>query len=330
MIGFLGLDSASPGYYTQAHAERLQAFADQAAVAIENARLYDAVRRHAADLEQRVQERTAELARREADLRAANEKLKELDRMKSEFVSNVSHELRTPLANIISYLYLVEQGKPEKHAEYLGTLHRESALLNCLIEDLLHISRLDLGKAQPALAPVDVNRLVMVLAGDRAGMFADRGLTLGTYVDPDLPIIQADEKLLIQVLTNLMTNAMNYTPSGGVVTVKTGLQAGGVEGEAWSVERPAEAPPSTLDAPRSTKEQWITLSVSDTGPGISPEEQAHLFERFFRGDAARQTNAPGTGLGLAISQELIERHGGQITVESQGGVGSTFTAWLPL
>ncbi|MCX6030097.1 MAG: PAS domain S-box protein [Chloroflexi bacterium] len=321
VIGFLGLDSAQPGFFTQVHAERLQAFADEAAVAIENARLYDEVRRHAAELEQKVAERTAELTQREAALRAANEQLQQLSRLKSEFVSNVSHELRTPLANIKTYLWLLERGKPEKHAKYMETLHRESELLQSLIEDLLHLSRLDLGKVQPVLAPVDVNQMVTLLVGDRATLFADRGLTLEARVEPNLPLIQADEKMLIQVLTNLMTNAMNYTPAGGTVTVKTGLEIadGGL--------RIADA----QDLHSATyNPQWVTFSVSDTGPGISAEEQAHLFERFYRGEAARQTAVPGTGLGLAICQELVERHGGRMTVESQPGAGSTFIVWLPV
>jgi PAS domain S-box-containing protein len=199
----------------------LKGLADQAALAIANARLHDEVRRHAAELEQKVAERTAELTQRETALRVANEQLQQLSRLKSEFVSNVSHELRTPLANIMTYLWLLDHGKPDKRVQYMETLNREAELLKCLIEDLLHLSRLDLSKTQPALAPMDVNRLVTLLVGDRSTLFADRGLTLEAHTAPHLPLIQADEKMLIQVLTNLMTNAMNYTPAGGAVTVST-------------------------------------------------------------------------------------------------------------
>jgi signal transduction histidine kinase len=321
VIGFLGLDSATAGFYTQAHAERLQAFADQAAVAIENARLYDEVRRHAAELEGRVAERTAELTQREEALQTANEKLTELDRMKSQFVSNVSHELRTPLANISTYLSLLECGRPEKHDRYMETLHREANLLARLIEDLLQLSRLELGMVRPELRPVDVNRLVTLLVGDRALLFANRGLTLEASVEPGLAPVQADEKMLTQVLTNLMTNAMNYTPAEGKVIVSTHARR---RGEGGDVTGAAQDPAG------ETGPAWVTLSVADTGPGISAEDQARLFERFYRGEAAHQSGAPGTGLGLAISQELVARHCGHITVESEVGHGSTFSVWLPV
>jgi PAS domain S-box-containing protein len=317
----------------------LKGLADQAALAIANARLHDEVRRHAAELEQKVAERTAELSQREAALRAANEQLQQLSRMKSEFVSNVSHELRTPLANIMTYLWLLDHGKPEKHTQYVETLHRESDLLERLIEDLLHLSRLDLGTVQPVLAPVDVNQVVTLLVSDRALLFANRGLTLEARTAPNLPLIQADEKMLIQVLTNLMTNAMNYTPAGGAVTVSTAVR---ISDFGFRISDSAGDSPQSRCAGREQSAiplrgtqavrnlQWVTFSVADTGPGISAEDRVRLFERFYRGEAARQTRTPGTGLGLAICQELVERHGGKITVESEVGQGSTFTVWLPV
>jgi signal transduction histidine kinase len=258
-------------------------------------------------LEQQVAERTAELSQREAALQAANrslqdaiERLKELDRLKSQFVSNVSHELRTPLTNIKYYLYLLEHGYPEKRDHYMAVLKSESDLLHRLIEDLLDLSSLDLGKAQLNLTAVDINEVANLLVDSRTALVASRGLTLQTDLAPELPPVLADRKMLMQVFTNLTANATNYTPRGGTITVRTQQRAGGV-----------------------------ALSVSDTGPGISAAEQGRLFERFFRGEAARQTGAAGTGLGLAICQEIVQRHGGRITVESEVGKGSTFTVWLP-
>lgn len=260
------------------------------------------------DLERRVRERTAQLE-------AANRQLKELDRLKSQFVSNVSHELRTPLANLKVYLHLLDEGKPEKRPQYMATLHREADTLHCLIEDLLLLSRMDQGRAQPAFAAVDVNRVATTLVSDRAALFTDRGLALRADLGEGLPAVQADVKMLTQVLTNLMTNAMNYTPAGGAVTVTSGLRLAD------------DSLQTTEDAGRL---QWVTLAVSDTGCGISAEEQAHLFERFYRGEAARQMGAPGAGLGLSICHEIVERHGGRITLTSQVGKGSTFTVWLPV
>jgi signal transduction histidine kinase len=131
-----------------------------------------------------------------------------------------------------------------------------------------------------------------------------QGLTLWEDLADDLPLAMADEKLLTQVITNLMTNAMNYTPAGGQVVVKTAAKH--LEGG-----------------------DWVTITVRDTGYGISPEDHEHLFERFFRGQAAQETGAPGTGLGLAICKEIIDRHQGRITAESTLSEGSEFTVWLP-
>jgi phosphoserine phosphatase RsbU/P len=261
-----------------------------------------ALTRYAAELERRVAERTAGLT-------AANARLEELSRLKSDFVSNVSHELRTPLANIITYLDLLDHGRPEKREQYMATLKREARLLQVLIEDLLQISRLDLGRAGPVMAPVDVNALVTQLVGDRTRLFADHGLTLRAETRAGLPCVPGDQKMLVQVLTNLMTNAMNYTPAGGTVTLRTSPGMGGFG---------------------QTDGAWVACAVSDDGPGITPEEQARLFERFYRGAAARRSGALGTGLGLAICQEIMARHGGHLTVESTMGQGSTFTLWLPL
>jgi two-component system phosphate regulon sensor histidine kinase PhoR len=192
---------------------------------------------------------------------------------------------------------------------------------------------------QPVLAPVDVNQVVTLLVSDRALLFANRGLTLEARTAPNLPLIQADEKMLIQVLTNLMTNAMNYTPAGGAVTVSTAVR---ISDFGFRISDSAGDSPQSRCAGREQSAiplrgtqavrnlQWVTFSVADTGPGISAEDRVRLFERFYRGEAARQTRTPGTGLGLAICQELVERHGGKITVESEVGQGSTFTVWLPV
>jgi two-component system, sensor histidine kinase and response regulator len=271
-----------------------------------------ALTEYAAELEARVAERTAELSKRSAELtetaarlQAANERLTELDRMKSQFVSNVSHELRTPLSNIRLMLsMLAEGGRPDKQLQYLATIERETELLTKLIEDLLYLSRLDLGRTQAVMAPLAVNSLVADLAMDRAALFTGRGLRLQTDLAPDLPLIMSDPHMLAQVMTNLMTNAMNYTPAGGQVTLLSRVQ------------------------PREGV-TWVTLTVADSGPGIPAEEQAHLFERFYRGAAALSSGTPGTGLGLAICHEIVNYHSGLITLESTVGQGSKFTVWLP-
>jgi PAS domain S-box-containing protein len=245
-----------------------------------------------------------ELAQRESSLREANARLKELDQLKSQFVSNVSHELRTPLTNIKLYVSLLENGKPDKRPHYLQTLRRETELLQHLIEDLLDLSRLDMDKVHPTLRSVDLSELVRSLVHDRAALAASRGLQLVAITEPDLSLVPADPKMVAQVLTNLTTNAVSYTPAGGTVQVCTGSELR--DGQAG-----------------------VTIAVRDSGPGIDDDERSHIFERFFRGAAARESGVPGTGLGLAICREIVSRHNGDITLNTELGMGSEFIVWLP-
>ena len=228
---------------------------------------------------------------------------KELERLKDQFVSNVSHEIRTPLANVKLYLSLLERGRPEKREQYMQTLHRETARLENLIEDLLDVSRLDLGVVHFRSGPTDVNPILAQLIADRSALGADHSLTLDYIPDPNLPRALADAAMLTQVISNLMSNAINYTLPGGTITLSTAA-------------RPSNA------------QAWVTISVQDTGPGISNQDLPHVFERFYRGEAAAKSGAPGTGLGLSICHDIVERMNGHITVESQPGQGTTFTVWL--
>jgi two-component system phosphate regulon sensor histidine kinase PhoR len=227
--------------------------------------------------------------------------------LKSQFVSDVSHELRTPLTNIRLYLDLLERVQDkDRVARYLVTLSRESDRLANLIDDLLSLSRLDVGATPLQPKPVDLNLLLDSLVADRTSLASQQGLTLALDMEKNLPTISGDERLLGQIFTNLLTNAMNYTDEGGQITIRSRL--------ADYKNRPG-----------------VTVEVEDTGLGIIPEEQADIFKRFFRGDASRSTGAPGTGLGLAICEEIAQRHGGFISVKSEGvpGKGSCFAVWLP-
>jgi signal transduction histidine kinase len=231
-------------------------------------------------------------------------RFRELDQLKTQFVSDVSHELRTPLANLTLYLDLLANIQdPARRENYLQVLQRETSRLTRLIEDLLTISRLEAERVQINLKTLEVNRLLSELAYDRGLMASGQGLKLVYDPGEQLPPVQTDPALLNQCLSNLLTNAINYTPPGGLVRLSSRLDAG--------------------------QSAWLQISISDNGVGILPEEITQIFNRFYRGAASRQTNAPGTGLGLSISKEIIERMGGRITVESTPGQGSTFTIWLP-
>jgi signal transduction histidine kinase len=228
---------------------------------------------------------------------------KELDRLKDQFVSSVSHEFRAPLTNIKLYLRLLDSGRPEKREQYMQTLQRETTRLENLIEDLLSISRLDLGAAPAASATVALDPLIAEIIADRSDLAAKHSISLDYLPKTGLPPAMAEARLFAQVITNLMSNAINYTPPGGLVTISTGTRV-------------------------NDQQEWIIVSVQDTGLGISAADRLHIFERFYRGEAARQSGAPGTGLGLAICQQVVDKLGGRLTVESEPGQGAVFTVWL--
>ncbi|MDX9955474.1 MAG: transporter substrate-binding domain-containing protein [Anaerolineae bacterium] len=298
VISTLGLDSTTPRKFTPEELALVQSAATAVGQALETAELHGELQHRADELEVTVAQRTEEL---QMALKAAQT----ADRAKSEFVSNVSHELRTPLTSILLYLRLLEQGGPAQRLTYQQALVREAKRLQYLIESLLQISRLDLGKVEPHFETVDLNRMIATLVKDREQLFDSRKQKLSYASNPRLIPIAADPRLLEQVITNLLTNAMNYTPAGGEVDIKTHLL-------------------------EENEQLWVTIAIKDTGVGIKPEDQSKLFQRFQRGSASETLNIPGTGLGLPISAEIVKLHGGHITVESNVGAGSLFTIWLPV
>jgi signal transduction histidine kinase len=230
-------------------------------------------------------------------------RLKEVERLKSKFVSNVSHELRTPLTNITTYLKLLEKGKEERREHYLSVLKDETQRLTRLIQDLLDLSQLETEPISDTAVSTD---LVMSAKTHFETFLAQAeakniDFYWETAVDPIL--VNIEKHHLGQLLTNLLGNAFAYTPEGGTVTLSTGMNDSG---------------------------QMVWLKVKDSGAGILPDEKPRLFDRFFRGKAAELSGIPGTGLGLAICQEIAERWGGMIEVESESGQGAQFTVWLPV
>lgn len=296
VVGFLQVTSETPHYFISQHAERLQAFADQAAVAIDNARLYDQTQHYTDELEQRVAERTRELSE-------AYERLKVLDQVKDQFVSRVSHELNTPINNIKMYLHLLEKGKPEKRPDYMRTLNQEAVRLHKMIEDLLDISRLDMGTTEFHFAATDVNQLAGNVVTHCRAEALERGLALNLELLPEVGRANLDAGLITQALNNVLTNALQYTPLGGAIVCSTASR-------------------------RFADRNWLTISIKNSGPGIAADELPHLGERFYRGRAARNFKVPGTGLGLALVKEIIDRHGGRLTIDSEPDHGVDFTLWL--
>ncbi len=237
-------------------------------------------------------------------LREKNAQLEELDQLKSRFVSNVSHELRTPLAVIKLYATLSRKGRPEKQTHYLQTIEQETHRLETMVENILDLTRMDRHalRAQPEVVVAEeIIAQVMQVYEETA---QKRAIDLRNHVRSELPPLWADKNHLIQMLTNLVDNALKYTPKGGQV---------------WVAAREIE----------SNSQRMLEIAIGDTGLGIPEEEQPKVFERFFRG-SNNTASSTGTGLGLAIVQELMHLHGGSVTVQSEPGAGSVFALRFPL
>jgi PAS domain S-box-containing protein len=229
-----------------------------------------------------------------------------VQQLKDEFIALASHELRTPLSSVLGYLEMVLDDDEElgslsdRQRRFLGVAERNAQRLLRLVGDLLVVGRADADRL--ALEPAEIDLAAIAReCGESARPQADeRGIALSVRAEFPLPCA-ADRARIAQVIDNLLSNALKFTPPGGRVELRVGMRDG--DGR---------------------------IEVSDTGMGIAPAEQARLFERFYRTSAAAREAIPGTGLGLAISRMIVEAHGGRIGVESEEGRGSTFFVALPL
>ncbi len=240
---------------------------------------------------------------------------REVDRLKSEFVSVVSHELRTPLTSILGYteLLLARDFEPEERKEFIHTVHKEAEHLSNLVEDLLNVSRLDAGKVKLDRWVIALPKLVRELVAQlNAELDVERHRLL-LDVPESLPPVYADRDRVRQILGNLLSNAIKYSPEGGEVV----LQASALR-----------QPPA--GAPALPPEPALLISVRDQGIGIPPQDLERIFERFYRVDNSNTRRIGGTGLGLAITKALVELHGGRIWATSRPGEGSTFFFTLPI
>ncbi|MCW5661093.1 MAG: GAF domain-containing protein [Burkholderiaceae bacterium] len=285
-VGYLYVTRLPPAPFSDKEIDLLKTFADQAAIAIQNARLFHALEDKSRQLE------------------AAN-------RHKSEFLANMSHELRTPLNAIIGFSeVLTEQmfgDVNDKQMEYLKDIHSSGQHLLSLINDVLDLSKIEAGKMELDLSCFDLGLLLehsATLVRERAQR---HGLMLELDVGEGLEEWVADARKVKQVAVNLLSNAVKFTPNGGRVSVRA-RHLNGVNGLAGS---------------------WAEVCVSDTGVGIAPQDQALVFEEFRQASGDVLRKAEGTGLGLALVKRFVELHGGQITLESEPGRGSTFRFVLP-
>lgn len=235
----------------------------------------------------------------------------EVERLKSEFVSIVSHELRTPLTSILGYteLLLARSFAPDEQKQFVQTVYDQASHLSKLVEDLLSLSRLDSGKLKLSCWKVSIHQIIGELTSQLGELSHHR---LVFHSSATLPPVYIDRDKVKQVLFNLLTNAIKYSPAGGEVDLH--IQEAGA----------ADLPP---DHPAG---QWLKVSVRDEGIGIAPEELPRIWDRFYRVDNTNTRRIGGTGLGLSIARALVELHGGRIDVQSEPGQGSIFWFTLPL
>lgn len=235
----------------------------------------------------------------------AVERLEELDREKSEFVSSVSHELRTPMTSVLGFTQLLGTGAggplTDRQRDMVGRIDRSGHRLLGLIENILSLSRVESERDQAIVEPCDLREVVAAALSETEVLVRTRDLTVAAALPDDPVVVQGERDQLERVVMNLVSNAVKFTDDGGRV-----------------------------DLDLSCTSSTAVLQVSDTGVGIPAEEQKRLFESFFRASTAISTGVQGTGLGLTIVRSIIESHGGTVEVTSEEGRGTTFEVRLPV
>jgi signal transduction histidine kinase len=236
--------------------------------------------------------------------------LRRLEQVRKDFVANVSHELRTPLTSIKGYVEALLDGakdNPEEATRFLQIILNQSDRLHLILEDLLQLSQIESGLVRFKRDPVHLGALVERTLPLIRPLVDKKRQSLTVAVSPDLPPVSGDEDRLVQVLTNLVDNAVKYTPEGGAISI-----AGRIAGQ------PADGP------------ALVELSVADTGIGIPDADRPRVFERFYRVDKARSREMGGTGLGLSIVRHIVEGHAGKVWAEGNQPKGSRFVIHLPV
>jgi len=285
-------DTDQPRRWSSDDIALVESVADQVALAVENARAY-------------------------AELQKTAERLKELDRLKSQFLANMSHELRTPLNSIIGFSRVILKGVDGALTDLqrtdLQAVYDSGQHLLSLINNILDISKIQAGRMEISIEDVDLRDIIKGIMSTAIALVKDKPIELQQAIAPDVPTIRVDARRIRQVLLNLVGNAANFTEKGFIRV------------EAKTTQRPFDF--AQGDVPFPTE---VMISVADSGIGIRPDQQERIFEPFTQIDGSSTRRAGGTGLGLSISKSFVEMHGGRIWVESELGQGSTFYVTLPI
>jgi signal transduction histidine kinase len=251
-----------------------------------------------------LEQKSLQLETASAELRTANQRLQELDRLKDDFISTVTHELRTPLTSIRAFAEILYDN-PDLDAgqrmNFLNIVLKESERLTRLINQVLALAKLESGAVEWQLAALALRPLLEEALDATAGLYAEKGIRVTADLPPDLPPAWADRDQVMQVLVNLLSNARKFCAAeAGQVSVRARFTG-----------------------------QWLLVEVSDNGPGISSADQEIIFDKFRQAGGQGGDRPPGTGLGLPISAQIIAHLGGQLWVESEPGEGATFAFSLP-
>jgi two-component system sensor histidine kinase BarA len=274
-----------------------------------------------------VRESYRELQEKNAKLQEAYDRLKELDRLKSNFLATVSHELRTPLTSIIGYSEMLTEGiageLQDEQKEFVNTIHEKGEQLLQLIMSLLDLSKLESGTMSMRKKPTQVASVLNEVLTTVTPNARKKGITVKLEAEPKLAELRADPERLRQVFINLVDNAMKFTPQGGTVTLRARNVVSGGPGSPGDDD---EDDAFALFAPTQSK---VEVRVMDTGIGIPPKERQKVFDAFYQVDSSSTREYGGTGLGLSIVKRIVEAHGGGIAIEENQPTGAVFVVTFP-
>ena len=229
------------------------------------------------------------------------ESLAQADVQRRNIIADIAHELRTPLTVIQGNLEALMDGVYDLTPENVAAVHRQTVVLSRLVADLRDLALAEAGQLRLERQPISLSEVIAQVSEGLEAQARGKGVTLKFEMSNTLPLVEADEQRIAQVLFNMMSNALRHTPSGGTITTSA-----------------------------ESRDGRVLVNVRDTGTGIPPEDLPHVFERFYRADRSRARATGGSGLGLTIAKQIVEAHGGQIWARSWLGAGSTFTFSLPL